>query len=133
VSPFDALDLEQVVQGVERPVADSIRAWWGTAEAESKKIGGKIMSKQMIQFVADFIQWLHMDPSQPEGAILVFCTGVHWCTCTYTCSASVRISFQCHGVRVGLFLFPHTLLSCLVEGCGPRIHSVNRNNSRACE
>lgn len=77
-SPFDNLDVERVIQGVEQPVAESMRVWWDVAETESKKIGGKIMNKQMVQFVADFIQWLHVAPGQPEGAILVFCTGVRF-------------------------------------------------------
>ena len=75
-SPFDHLDVERVVQGVEPAVAQGVRAWWDVAEPESKKLGGKIMNKQMVQFVANFVQWLHVTRGQPEGAILVFCTGV---------------------------------------------------------
>lgn len=74
-SPFDTLDMEAVAQGLDRPVADAMRAWWNIAEPESKKIGGKILNGDMCQFIANFLQWLHVAPGQPEGAILVFCTG----------------------------------------------------------
>lgn len=76
-SPFDHLDVERVVQAVQQPAAEALRAWWDVAEPESKKLGGKIMNKQMVQFIANFVQWLHVAPGQPEGAILVFCTGAH--------------------------------------------------------
>jgi HrpA-like RNA helicase len=71
---FDGLDVEEVVRGLDPTVEPSVRAWWEASAAESAKFGGKIMNLY-IEFVAKFVKWVYDAPGEPDGAILVFCTG----------------------------------------------------------